>query len=84
MKPDKKPAARSGRIAIQTRFDKETYAKGKVLSAIYDESFNALLVRSMRNEIRRYEGRYGDLSSQVGLGSRRMPPRRAAGLRREE
>jgi hypothetical protein len=55
-------------VAIQTRFDEETYAKGKVLSAIYGESFNALLVRSLKNEIRRYEDRHGGLPRQVEPG----------------
>ena len=64
-KTDKKSAAPLGRVALQTRFDEETYAKGKVLSAIYGESFNALLVRSLRNEIRRYENNHGELPRQV-------------------
>jgi hypothetical protein len=68
VKPNVKPTAQSGRIAIQTRFDEKTYAKGKILSAIYDESFNALLVRSLKNEIKRYEDRYGDLPNQVEPG----------------
>ncbi|MDR1917315.1 MAG: hypothetical protein LBQ58_12170 [Synergistaceae bacterium] len=53
------------RVAIQTRFDEETYAKGKVLAAIYDESFNATLVRSLKNEIKRYEEKHGDLPRQI-------------------
>lgn len=56
------------RIAIQTRFDEETFAKGKVLAAIYDESFNAVLVRALKNEIRRYEEKYGELPGQVDPG----------------
>jgi hypothetical protein len=67
-KTDKRPTAPSGRVAIQTRFDEETYAKGKVLSAIYGESFNALLVRSLKNEISRYENRHGELPRQVAPG----------------
>ncbi|MBP9957939.1 MAG: hypothetical protein KBF14_05750 [Synergistaceae bacterium] len=53
------------RVAIQTRFDEETYAKGKILAAIYDESFNAILVRALRNEIRRYEEKQGELPRQI-------------------
>ena len=53
------------RVAIQTRFDEDTYAKGKVLAAVYDESFNATLVRALKNEIQRYEDRYGELPRQV-------------------
>ncbi|MDR0615995.1 MAG: hypothetical protein LBG29_04225 [Synergistaceae bacterium] len=65
---DKYTAKQPGRVAIQTRFDEATYAKGKVLSAIYGESFNALLVRSLKNEIRRYEERYGGLPRQIEPG----------------
>jgi hypothetical protein len=53
------------RVAIQTRFDEDTFAKGKVLAAIYDESFNATLVRALKNEIQRYEDRYGTLPRQI-------------------
>ena len=52
-------------VATQTRFDEATYAKGKVLSAIYDESFNATLVRALKNEIKRYEDRHGKLPNQI-------------------
>ena len=52
-------------VSTQVRFDENTYAKGKVLAAIYDESFNATLVRALKNEIQRYEDRYGELPSQV-------------------
>ena len=52
-------------VATQTRFDEDTYAKGKVLAAIYGESFNATLVRALKNEIQRYEDQYGVLPRQV-------------------
>ena len=55
----------SKRVAVQTRFDEETFAKGKVLAAVYGESFNSVLVRALRNEICRYEERYGELPQQV-------------------
>ena len=58
-------AAQSSTVATQTRFDEPTYAKGKVLAAIYDESFNATLVRALKNEIQRYEDRYGELPRQI-------------------
>ena len=62
------PAKKNGpsrTVATQTRFDEITYAKGKVLAAVYDESFNATLVRALKNEIQRYEDRYGTLPRQV-------------------
>ena len=52
-------------VATQTRFDEATYAKGKVLAAIYDESFNATLVRALKNEIKRYEDNHGELPRQI-------------------
>ena len=63
--PDDTASNSLRRVAMQTRFDEDTYAKGKVLAAIYGESFNAILVRALRNEIRRYEERHGELPGQV-------------------
>jgi hypothetical protein len=55
----------AGKVALQARFDEETYAKGKVLAAVYGESFNSVLVRALKNEIKRYEEKYGKLPRQV-------------------
>ncbi len=57
------------RVAIQARFDEETFAKGKVLAAVYGESFNAVLIRALKNEIRRYEEKYGGLPRQIDPGA---------------
>ncbi|MDR2180479.1 MAG: hypothetical protein LBP21_09235 [Synergistaceae bacterium] len=67
------------RVAIQTRFDEETFAKGKVLAAIYDESFNAVLVRALKNEIRRYEARYGKLPPQIDPEDGHIPASQTRG-----
>lgn len=48
-------------IFTQVRIDEETFLKGKILAAIYDESFNSLMVRAVRNEIRAYEAEHGPL-----------------------
>ena len=56
------------RVAMQIRFDEYTYAKGRVLAAIYGESFNSVIIRSLRNEIRRYEDKHGELPRQVDPG----------------
>ena len=45
----------------QVRIDDETFLKGKILAAVYDESFNHLMVRAIRNEIRTYEASNGPL-----------------------
>ena len=61
---DSRPSA-TFRTTMQIRLDEYTYAKGKVLAAVYSESFNALIIRSIRNEIKRYEEKYGELPKQV-------------------
>ena len=61
---DSRPSA-SFRTAMQIRLDDYTYAKSKVLAAIYDESFNAVLIRALRNEIKRYEDKYGEIPRQI-------------------
>ena len=61
---DSRPSA-IYRIALQIRLDEYSYSKGKVLSAVYGESFNALIIRAIRNEIKRYEEKYGVLPQQV-------------------
>ena len=63
--PDEITSDTAPRVAMQIRFDEYTYAKGKVLAAIYDESFNSVLIRSLRNEIRRYEDKHGELPGQI-------------------
>ncbi|MBQ7594192.1 MAG: hypothetical protein IJU48_07550 [Synergistaceae bacterium] len=49
----------------QVRIDDETFIKGKILAAIYDESFNHLMVRAIRNEIKSYEEINGPLPEPV-------------------
>ena len=63
--PDEITPGTSQRVAMQIRFDEYTYSKGRVLAAIYGESFNSVLIRSLRNEIRRYEDKYGELPEQI-------------------
>ena len=63
--PEKSEAEHVRRVALQARFDEALFAKGKVLAAIYDESFNSVLVRALTNEIKRYEAKYGELPQQV-------------------
>ncbi len=63
--PEKMEAKYAVRVALQARFDETLFAKGKMLAAIYDESFNSVLVRALTNEIKRYEAKYGELPRQV-------------------
>ena len=48
-------------VFTQVRIDEETFLRGKILAAVYDESFNSLMVRAVRNEIRAYEAEHGPL-----------------------
>ena len=48
-------------LFTQVRIDEETFLKGKILAAIMDLSFNSLMVRAIRNEIKKYESEYGEL-----------------------
>ena len=48
-------------VFTQVRIDEETFLKGKILAAVYDESFNSLMVRAVRSEIRAYEAEHGPL-----------------------
>ena len=52
-------------IYTQIRIDEETFYKGKILAAIYDESFNKFMINALRNEIRKYESKYGELPQTV-------------------
>ena len=64
--PDKiKPPVKSRQSYTQVRIDDETFIKAKILAAIYDESFNHLMVRAIRNEIKSYEEINGPLPEPV-------------------
>ena len=52
-------------IYTQIRIDEETFYKSKILAAVYDESFNKLMIRVLRDEIRRYETEYGELPKVI-------------------
>ena len=45
----------------QVRFPEETYAKARVLAAIYDTSFNQFLVDILDEKIRQWESDHGVL-----------------------
>ena len=61
---DSRPSA-IFRVPTQIRLDEYSYSKGRVLAAVYGESFNALIIRSLRNEIKRYEEKYGELPQLI-------------------
>lgn len=55
----KNSTAKTNQTYTQVRIDDDTFLKGKILAAIYDESFNHLMVRAIRKEIRHYEAQNG-------------------------
>lgn len=59
---------RSKSVFTQVRIDEDTFLKGKILAAVYDESFNSLLVRAVRSEIRTYEAEHGPLPEPARPG----------------
>lgn len=57
----KNSTSKANQTYTQVRIDNDTFLKGKILAAIYDESFNHLMVRAIRKEIRHYEAQNGPL-----------------------
>ena len=57
----KSSTSKIGQTYTQVRIDDDTFLKGKILAAIYDESFNHLMVRAIRKEIKHYEDVNGPL-----------------------
>jgi hypothetical protein len=47
--------------STQVRIDEDLFSKGQILAAIYDESFNSLLVKALAKEIQSYESEHGEL-----------------------
>ena len=61
----KNPIAKVNQSFTQVRIDEDTFAKGKILAAIYGESFNQLMVEAIKNEIQKYEAENGPLPKPV-------------------
>jgi hypothetical protein len=54
-------------VFTQIRLDEDTFLKGKILASIYDLSFNAFMVRAIKNEIKNYQTEHGELPKPVKL-----------------
>ncbi len=52
---------KSTQVFTQVRIDEQTFLKGKILAAVYDISFNRLMVDAIRHEIELYEEANGPL-----------------------
>ena len=68
-KHNNNPKSKCSQVFTQVRIDEPTFLKGKILAAIYDESFNRLMIRAIRNEIRNYEEVNGPLPKPEPKGS---------------
>ena len=48
-------------VFTQVRIDEQTFLKGKILAAVYNVSFNRLMVDAIKHEIDLYEEANGSL-----------------------
>jgi hypothetical protein len=55
-------------IFTQLRISEDTFMKSKILASIYDISFNAFVLLSIKNEIQNYENEHGELPKPIKLG----------------
>ena len=62
---DNKTGTEEKPLFTQVRIDEDTFLKGKILAAIMDLSFNSLMVRAIRNEIKKYEAEHGELPKPI-------------------
>jgi NRPS condensation-like uncharacterized protein len=57
----------SSTIFTQIRIDEDTFLKGKILASVYDLSFNAFMIRALKNEVKNYEAEHGELPKPIKL-----------------
>ena len=54
-------------IFTQLRIDEDSFLKSKILASVYGLSFNAFVLRAIKNEIQNYEGKHGELPKPIKL-----------------
>ena len=54
-------------IFTQLRIDEDSFLKSKILASIYSLSFNAFVLRAIKNEIQNYEATHGELPKPIKL-----------------
>ena len=54
-------------IFSQLRIDEDSFLKSKILASLYSLSFNAFVLRAIKNEIQKYETEYGELPKPIKL-----------------
>ena len=54
-------------VFTQLRIDEDSFLKSKILASVYGLSFNAFVLRAIKNEIQNYEAGYGELPKPIKL-----------------
>ena len=54
-------------IFTQLRIDEDSFLKSKILASVYSLSFNAFVLRAIKNEIKNYEAAHGELPKPIKL-----------------
>ncbi|MCL1940576.1 MAG: hypothetical protein FWG09_01430 [Synergistaceae bacterium] len=65
--PDNAEAAERSTIFTQLRIDEDSFLKSKILASVYSLSFNAFVLRAIKNEIQNYEAEHGELPKPIKL-----------------
>ena len=59
--------AEKSTIFTQLRIDEDSFLKSKILASVYSLSFNAFVLRAIKNEIQNYETEHGELPKPIKL-----------------
>ena len=54
-------------VFTQLRIDEDSFLKSKILASVYSLSFNAFVLRAIKNEIQNYEAEHGELPKPIKL-----------------
>ena len=54
-------------VFTQLRIDEDSFLKSKILASVYSLSFNAFVLRALKNEIQHYEAEHGELPKPIKL-----------------
>ena len=54
-------------VFTQLRIDEDSFLKSKILASVYSLSFNAFVLRALKNEIQHYEAEHGELPKPIKM-----------------
>ena len=60
-------AGEKSTVFTQLRIDEDSFLKSKILASVYSLSFNAFVLRAIKNEIQNYEAKHGELPKPIKL-----------------